>query len=125
MLKILSISLITVILFVILKQKTPELAMMVSVAGGVLILFFCFDYLSEILSYYSNLSSSIGIDSNIIKVALKIVCVGFLTEFISDLAIDFGNSAIASKIIFGGKVVICVVILPVVKELVSLLFFFY
>ena len=100
MLKILSISLISVILFVILKQKTPELAMMVSVAGGVLILFFCFDYLSEILSYYSNLSSSIGIDSNIIKVALKIVCVGFLTEFVSDLAIDFGNSAISSKILF-------------------------
>ena len=124
MLKIISIALISLILFVVLKQKSPELAMVVSVAGGMLILFFCFEYLSEIVSYYINLSSSIGIESSIIKIALKIVCVGFLTEFVSDLAVDFGNMAISSKIVFGGKVVICVIILPVVKELVSLLFFF-
>ena len=99
--------------------------MIVSVAGGMLILFFCFDYLKDVISYYSNLSSSIGVDSDVIKIAVKIVCVGFLTEFVSDLAIDFGNSAISSKILFGGKVVICVIILPVVKELVSLLFLFY
>ena len=125
MLKIISISLISLVLYVVLKQKSPEFAMIVSVAGGMLILFFCFDYLKDVISYYSNLSSSIGVDSDVIKIAVKIVCVGLLTEFVSDLAIDFGNSAISSKILFGGKVVICVIILPVVKELVSLLFLFY
>ena len=125
MFKIISISLITIVLFVVLKRNSPEFAMLVSVAGGMLILLFCFDYLTELISYYTSLSSSIGIDSEIIKIALKIVCVGFLSESISNLAIDFGNSAISSKIIFGGKVVICVIILPVIKELVSLLFYFY
>ena len=125
MLKIIAISLISLVLFVILKQKLPEFAMVVSVAGGMLVLFFCFDYLTEIVSYYTNLSSAVGVDSNIIKIALKLVSVGFVTEFISDLATDFGNLAIASKLVFGGKVVICVIILPVVKDLVSLLFSFY
>ncbi len=99
--------------------------MLVSVAGGMLVLLICFDYLTELIVYFNALSSSIGINSEIIKIALKIVCVGFLSEFVSNLAIDFGNLAISSKIIFGGKVVICVIILPVIKELVSLLFFFY
>lgn len=124
MLKIIILSLITVFLSIIIKQKSPEFSVVINVTGGLLILFFCFDYITEIISYYSSLGSNVNIDSSIIKLALKIVCVGFLTEFVSSLASDFGNTAIASKVVFGGKIVICVITLPIVKELVSLLFSF-
>lgn len=125
MLKIIVIALITLILCVIIKQRSAEISMIVSIAGGLLILFLCFDYLLELIDYYSNLASLVNIDNSILKTSLKIIGVGFLTEFTSDLANDFGNSAIASKLIFCGKVVICVITLPVIKELVSLLFSFY
>ncbi len=124
MLKIIIIALITLFLSITIKQKSPEFSVVINVTGGLLILFFCFDYLSEVLSFYSSLGSSVNIDSNIIKIAFKIISVGFLTEFVSDLAVDFGNSSIASKVVFGGKVVICLITLPVVKELISLLFSF-
>lgn len=124
MLKIIIIALITLFLSITIKQKLPEFSVVINVTGGLLILFFCFDYLSEVLSFYSSLGSSVNIDSNIIKIAFKIISVGFLTEFVSDLAVDFGNSSIASKVVFGGKVVICLITLPVVKELISLLFSF-
>lgn len=125
MLKIAIISLICLILSIILKQKSPEFAMLVSVAGGLTIVLICYDYLLELISYYSSLAINVGIDNDIIKIALKIIAVGFLTEFVSGLATDFGNSTIASKVVFGGKVVICVITLPVVKDLVALLFSFY
>ena len=124
MLKIIIIALITLFLSITIKQKSPEFSVVINVTGGLLISFFCFDYLSEVLSFYSSLGSSVNIDSNIIKIAFKIISVGFLTEFVSDLAVDFGNSSIASKVVFGGKVVICLITLPVVKELISLLFSF-
>lgn len=124
MLKIIIIALITLFLSITIKQKSSEFSVVINVTGGLLILFFCFDYLSEVLSFYSSLGSSVNIDSNIIKIAFKIISVGFLTEFVSDLAVDFGNSSIASKVVFGGKVVICLITLPVVKELISLLFSF-
>lgn len=125
MLKIIVLALITIFLSIIIKQKSPEMSIVINVAGCLLILIYCFDFITEIISYYSSLSSQINIDGSIIKLALKIVCVGFLTEFVSSLATDFGNSAVASKVIFGGKVVICLITLPIVKELVSLLFSFY
>ena len=90
-----------------------------------MILVFCFDFLAEIISYYSNLSSLVNVEGDILKIVLKIISVGFIVEFMSDLAVDFGNTAIASKVIFGGKVVICLITLPVVKELISLLFSLY
>lgn len=125
MLKIAIISLITVFLSVIVKQKSQEFSLIINTVGGFLILNYCFDCLSELLTFYSSLSSSVNIDSSMIKLALKIIGIGFLTEFVSGVASDFGNSLIASKVIFGGKVVICIITLPVVKELVALLFSFY
>lgn len=125
MLKIAILSLITIFLSIIIKHHSPEISMIINIAGGFLILLVCFDYLSELLEFYSSLSSTVNIDSSIIKIALKIISVGFITEFISSLANDFGNSSISSKVIFGGKVVICIIMLPVIKELVSLLFSFY
>lgn len=125
MLKIAIFSLITLFLSVIIRQKSQEFSMIINVVGGLAILMLCFDKVTEVIDYYSSLSSSVNIDSEIIKVALKIICIGFLTEFVADLANDFGNSSIASKVVFGGKVIICVITLPIIKELVSLLFSFY
>lgn len=123
--KIIIISVITVFLSLILKQKSPEFSLIASCVGGILILFLCFEYITEVLSFYTSISDRVGIDNNIMKVALKIVGIGILTEFVSELASDFGNSVIASKVVFGGRVVICLIMLPIIRDLVSLLFSFY
>ena len=125
MLKIIAISLITIFLSVTLKQKSSEFALIVSCCGGLLVLFVSFEYVSDLISFYMSLSDKVGIDNDIIKIALKIVFIGILTEFVSEIAIDFGNSVISSKVVFGGRVVICLIMLPVIKDLVSLLFSFY
>ena len=125
MLKIIIISLITLILSVILKSKSQEFSLLINIAGGLLILFFVLDYFNEIIAFYLDVGEYIGIDNKIIKASIKIIGVGFLTEFMSNLASDFGNMSIASKVIFGGKVVVCGITLPIVKELILLLFSFY
>lgn len=125
MLKIIAISLISVFLTLIIKQKSPEFSLIISCCGGVLILLISFEYISDILSFYMLLGDKIGIDNEILKIALKIISVGILTEFVSEIANDFGNSVISSKVIFGGRVVICLIMLPIVKDLVLLLFSFY
>lgn len=125
MLKIIIISLICVFLSLIIKQRSPEFSLMISCAGGVLILIQTFDYISEIINFYSSLANNVSIDNELIKISLKVIGIGILTEFVSDLASDFGNNVIASKVVFGGRVVICLIMLPIVRDLVSLLFSFY
>ena len=125
MLKIIIISIVTIYLSIVLKNRAAEFSLLITISGSLLLLFLIFDYFSEVLDFYIDLGSGIGIDNDLIKISLKIVVIGILTEFVSDLAVDFGNNAIASKVIFGGRVVICVIMLPIVKELVLLLFSFY
>ena len=123
--KIITIALITIFLTLSIKQKSPEISLIISCCGGILILFIGFEYVSEIVSFYILLGDKFGIDNQIIKTALKIVLIGILTEFVSEMASDFGNGVIASKVIFGGRVVICFIMLPIIKDLVLLLFSFY
>ena len=125
MIKIVIISLITVFLSLILKQKSLEFSAVITVCGGVLILILTFDYVTELIGFYVSFGEAVSIESSVIKIALKLIGVGFLTEFISDLANDFGNSVVASKVVFGGRVVICLIMLPVLKDLISLLSSFY
>ena len=124
MLKIIIVSLVTLFLSVIIKQKNPEISVVINVCGSLLIFIFSFEYLKEIFGFYMEISGSINVSENIIKLAIKILGIGYLTEFVSNLACDFGNTTIASKVIFGGKVVICLLVLPVIKSLLSLLFSF-
>ena len=47
--------------------------------------------------------------------------IGYVTEFTADIAEDFGNNIVASKVILGGKIVICGMTLNIIKKMLSLL----
>jgi len=124
MIKIVAISIITVFLSSIVKQKNSEFATIINVCGGVLIFMSVYEMFEEIMNFFIASSDELLIDSSIIKLALKIIGVGYITEFTADIAEDFGNKNVSSKVVFGGKVIVCGMTLPIIKKLFSLLFSF-
>ena len=50
---------------------------------------------------------------------MKIVGLGYITEFAADLAEESGNKSVAGKIILGGKIALCTQALPVIKNLIN------
>ncbi|MBO5102803.1 MAG: stage III sporulation protein AD, partial [Clostridia bacterium] len=52
---------------------------------------------------------------------LKIIGVGYITEFSSNLCADSGNSAVASKILLAGKLVIFVLAIPIITSLIDII----
>lgn len=124
MIKIVAISIITVFLSSIVKQKNNEFATIINVCGGVLIFMSVYELFEEIMNFFIASSDELMIDSGLIKLAIKIIGVGYITEFTADIAQDFGNKVVSSKVVFGGKVVVCGMTLPIIKKLFSLLFSF-
>ena len=124
MIKIVAISIITVFLSSIVKQKNSEFATIINVCGGVLIFMSVYEIFEEIMNFFIASSDELLIDSSIIKLAIKIIGVGYITEFTADIAEDFGNKNVSSKVVFGGKVIVCGMTLPIIKKLFSLLFSF-
>ena len=124
MLKIISIALITVFLSAIIKNKSSEISLIVSICGGVLIFMLCFEMLENVVDFFIETSEKLVIDFDIIKLIIKVIGVGYITEFTADIVEDFGNKTIASKVILGGKLVVCGITLPIIRKLFLLLFSF-
>ena len=124
MLKIVLIALITVLLSAIIKNKNAEFSTIITICGGVLIFMCVFDLLEEVVVFFLESSENLSVDIDIIKLAIKIIGVGYITEFTADIVEDFGSKTIASKVVLGGKIVVCGITLPIIKKLFLLLFSF-
>ena len=121
-LKITIIAIICIFISSCLKKYNAEFASIVSICGGVLIFLLCADELKNIVEYFCELYNLTDLNFNFLSVILKIIGVGYITEFTADIAEDFGDKVVASKVILGGKVVICGMTLPIIKNLLGILF---
>ena len=119
--KIIGIGFIAVITIIIVKQYRPEFAIYISAIAGVLILYIAMDKLSNILSLLQSISQKSGINSTFLEILLKITGIAFLSEFAVNICKDSGESAIASKIELGSKVVIISMSIPIISSLMELI----
>ena len=117
LIKVIGIGLITIVTSLILKQYKNDFSILVNICGGLIIFFILLDNFTELLSGIHFISSQSDISGDLIKTIIKIIAAGYLTEFTADIADDTGNKFIASKILIGGKIAICVMAFPIVKTL--------
>ena len=120
-LKIIGVAFVAAIASVLLRSTKPELSFAVTVTGVIVILLFVLDSMQETLAVFKNIGRLTGIDNGLIKMLLKIVGVGYLTEFGAGILNDFGSNAIADKVALGGKLIIITLSLPVLERLLYLM----
>ena len=118
--KIVIIAIVCIFVSSAIKKQNPEISNLVSVCGGVLIFLLCIDELNILVNYFKEIYGFIEIDFEYFSLILKVVGIGYIVEFTADIAEDFGNSVIASKVILGGKIVVCGMMLPIIKKLLTL-----
>lgn len=117
--KIIGTGLIAVIIILILKQYRPEFAIYVSIGAGVLIFALIVGKLLGIIEILQNLADKASVNNEFIVLLIKITGIAILTEFAASICKDSGESAIASKIDFGGKVVIMSLSIPILSSLLQ------
>ena len=117
--KIIGIGLIALILIIILKQYKPEFVIYVSLIAGALILTLTFSKISGIIELINSLSSKVSINQEFIKLLIKITGIAILTEFAVSICKDTGETAIASKIDIGGKVIMVSMSVPIIAGLLE------
>lgn len=118
--KIIGVAFITAITSLLLKSTKPELSFAVTVTGVIVILLFLVDALKNTLNVFVAISQMTGIENGLLKVLLKIVGVGYITEFAAGILKDFGSNAVADKVTLAGKIAIVMLSLPVIESLLTL-----
>lgn len=119
--KIIGIGLISLIIIMMLKQYKPEFAIYVSVLTGVLILVLVMDKLTGIINLINSVANKASINTKFIALLIKITGIAFLSEFAVSICKDSGESAIASKIELGSKIVIISMSIPIISSLLELI----
>ena len=115
--KCIGTALVTVLLVSVLKPIKTEYALLVSLCGSFAVLYMIVDGLMGYLSAFLGYMADVGIESQIISVMVKAIGIGYITEFSSMTARDFGQTSLAEKIVFAGKTGIFVLTLPYIKML--------
>lgn len=119
--KIIAVGIITVIATIVLKQVKPELAIFVTIAGGLVIIIMLLDSLTSVFDGIKVLTNKTGVNDSLFKCVLKVIGIGYITEFGSNICIDSGNSSIADKIMFAGKITILILCMPVINNLIEVI----
>lgn len=117
--KIIGVGLIALIIIIIVKQYRPEFTMYVSVAAGIIILLLVMDKLSSIIDLLTNLANKTSLNNEFIFLLIKITGIAILTEFASSVCKDSGETAIASKVDMGGKIIIIAMSIPIIASLLE------
>lgn len=119
--KIIGVGLIATTMIIILKQYKPEFTAYVSIIAGAIILFMVMDKLNGVVSILTSLANKTGTGSTFLKILLKITGIAILTEFAVSICKDSGETAIASKIDLGGKIIIISISIPIITALLELI----
>ncbi len=114
------IGVITAIVVIMLKDHRADIALLVGLAGGIIILLSVIDYLGEIFGFMSELTQKAGIDGSIIKILIKIVGIGYIADFAAGIVEDSGSRALAEKVALAGKLMILVISLPIIRLLIEI-----
>lgn len=117
--KVLGICLVTAVLAVVLSQHKKEYALFVAIAASVLVFLSSVKELVRPLSNLVNNFTSLGIKSSYFLVAVKVLAIGHITQFVADLCRDFSQSSLAAKAELAGKTAVFLMALPLVNDLFS------
>lgn len=119
--KIVALGITATILAVIVKQFKPEYGVHISIATGVVIFLLMISKLASILEVIHELTNKLDMEVVYLKSIFKIIGIAYITEFGSQVCKDTGESSIASKIEFAGKIIIMALALPILLSVLNLI----
>lgn len=119
--KIVLIGIISTVIIVLIRDVKGELAVIIGLASSIIILLMVMNMLGDVVVTFNTIVTKTGISSSLFTAVLKVIGVGYIAEFAANIAEDANNKSVANKILFGGKVIIMLLALPIVEALVDII----
>ena len=118
--QLIGIAFVTAVAAILVKSTKPELAVVITIAGSIILLLFVLEVFRGSISLFTDIAQATGLDAPIVKTLLKMVGIGYLVEFSAGILNDFGQNSLADKLIFCGKILILVLAVPILESILAL-----
>lgn len=115
--RIIGVGMVGLFATVILKEVKPELSVVASVVTGIALLIFVIEPFSSAIGVFRSIADQANLDASLVGGVVKIIGVGYLTEFSASLCEDYGVSSVGKKMQFAGKILILTLSLPMITSI--------
>ncbi len=117
--QVVGLGVMTTIIIVFIRESRPEIARLLSLVAGVVIVLYLIHYLSMIIELIFSMAKEAGMDSVYLTTLLRVIGIAYLAEFGSQICRDADEKNIAFKIEFAGKVMILVIAIPILVSVME------
>ncbi|MET1247807.1 MULTISPECIES: stage III sporulation protein AD [Sporolactobacillus] len=118
-LQIVGLGLAVTFLALVLKEKNPVFALVVSLVAGVFILLMMVDQIRLVMDMLKSMAQNAHLNNVYVATILKIIGIAYISEFGAQIAKDAGQGSIAGKIELAGKLIILVMAIPILTAIVE------
>lgn len=121
MVKVIGISVITLLCVILLREKNKVFAIIVSVSGVCIIFGIIAGQLSGVINGIIDLSEEFNSSIPYIKIMLKVLGITLSAQIVSNICSDNGENALASITELTAKILIIVLLFPLFETLISII----
>ncbi|MBR1746622.1 MAG: stage III sporulation protein AD [Clostridia bacterium] len=121
LLKVIGVAFVTVVSYGVVKNVKPDLSVFLPMAAGAIILILLSDGIIRSIDSFRTIIEKSGVDERAYGAVLKIVGIGYITEFSANLCEDAGCSALAKKIELAGKITVLLTAMPIVTGVIDVI----
>lgn len=117
---VVGLAVVAAVLCTVLKRCYPEYATALALLTGVMILLAVCSAVMPVLHFLKRLSELVGLQDDILAMALKMVGLCWVSALGADVCRDAGQTGLASKVELAGRIAVLLAILPAFENLMSL-----
>lgn len=118
--QIVGLALLATVIIVLLKQNNANTyALLLSTVAGVIIFTAMIDKVGYVIKVFEDLAGKANVNQFYLGTILKIVGISYIAEFGAQVCKDAGESSLAGRIEFAGKIFIMVLAMPIVAAVLE------
>mgnify|MGYP000903219826 CR=1 FL=1 len=120
-LKVIGVGITGAIIANFIRNGKEEFTIFVTMATGIIILIYIMQSLGDVIIAFNKITDASGIDDKLFGCILKIIGIGYVTEYSASICSDFNYSSLGTKIQLAGKISIFLMALPIITSLIELI----
>lgn len=119
--KVAGAGMIAAVCAIVVRKQAPELAVLLAVCAGVLILAWCSGALQTIVGFMEKLVETGGLAPEVIAPVIKVTGIAVITRLSADFCRDAKEGALAAAVETAGSVIALTAVLPLMSAVLELL----
>lgn len=119
--KVAAAGIIAAILAIVVRKQAPELAVVLAICAGAMILLYCSGALAAAVDFMEKLVKTGGLAPELIAPVVKVTGIAIVTRLAADFCRDAKESALAAVVETAGSALALLAVLPLMSAVLDLL----